>query len=378
MDKKETEIKEVEIQEKGKSPKTKTLLVLPIIAMLVMIALFVTLHFYISKINIVDEGSAVISNLFNGSRYEREEDSHGEEVSKKELARMQHAIDQNVAKKVVSDMYEDDVINILLIGSDMRVIGSSSRSDTMILLSVNKATKEITVTSFMRDIYLQIPGYGYNRINAAYSHGVPQTVLDTIEQNFKIKVDKFVDVNFYTFIDFVDDLGGVTVNIDKNDIDYINESIKEENHYLRLPSHDGLLTSGGRMNLNGKRTLAYVRNRDYVDGDFTRTENQRAVVTQLSYKIFDLNIEEANKLLSKYLPLVTTNVSEREMYSLLLYLKEFSGYKINQICVPSTNSFSYVKINGMSVLKVDFNKNIDQITKTIYGDPTGGRNPEAQ
>lgn len=351
---------------KKMSKKKKLIIGFVGVVVFILLAVFLTVHFYLNKINVQDAQNEVLNNLFGGEKYQTVEYSQGSEVTQDELKNMQKAIDKNTARTVVSEMYKDEVINILLIGSDMRVKGSTSRSDTIILLSINKDTKEITVTSFMRDIYLHIPGYGYNRINAAYAFGVPQTVLDTIEDNFKIKVDKFVDINFYTFIDVVDDLGGVTIDVDWDDIDDINQSVEEENYYLGLDEYNGFLKTGGRLQLNGKRTLAYVRNRHYDNGDFTRTEHQREVVTQLSRIIFKLSPEEANALMQKYLPLVTTNLTEREMYSLILYLKEFSGYKINQICVPSDDSFDYVMINGMSVLRVDFPKNIDAITKTIY------------
>lgn len=353
-------------EQKTKGQKKKTIYIIAGFMVFLFLVILLMVHIYLNKINVQDAKNEVMNNLFNGTRYATKEYQHGEEVTQGELKNMQKDIDANAARAVVSDMYKDDVMNILLIGSDMRVKGSTSRSDTMILLSINKSTKEITVTSFMRDIYLHIPGYGYNRINAAYAFGVPQTVLDTIEENFKIHVDRFVDINFYTFIDLVDDLGGVTVDVDWDDIEYINDSVKEENHYLGKDGYDGIILSGGRLQLNGKRTLAYVRNRHYYNGDFTRTEHQREVVTELSKIIFKLSPERANFLLNEYLPQVTTNLSEKEMYALLLYLNEFKGYKINQICVPSDDSFSYVMINGMSVLRVDFARNIDNITDTIY------------
>ncbi|MGE5422651.1 MAG: LCP family protein [Ignavibacteriales bacterium] len=370
MENKEPESKENSNSVPKKNRITKPLTVLAGVLVFLILAVMLTMHFYLSKINIVDQISAAVNEK---AEYVLEKTRHieGRPLSQTEVESMQKTIDKNAAKKVVANMYEDNVINVLLIGSDARKVGSSSRSDTMILLSVNKRTKEITVTSLMRDIYLAIPGHGYNRLNAAYAFGGSDLALDTIEKNFKIHVDKFVEVNFYTFIKVVDDLGGVTVDVldNDNELRTINSSIEEINYYSDDDQNDGKLKHGGRLHLNGKQTLGYVRNRYYYDGDFTRTENQRAVVTQLSSIVFKLTPEQAHRLLSKYLPLVSTNLSETEMMSLLVYMPEFKNYKINQICIPTEDSFEYCRIRKMSVLQVDFEKNIKNTTKTIYGEP---------
>ena len=355
---------------KNKSKKAKVMALILGVIVLPCVAVLLLVHFYLSKINIIDDKSintVVSADQIQIIDLKTKEISSESKFPLKKSESMQDNIDNNTANLIVSNLYQNNVINIMLVGCDLRNIGDTSRADTIILLSINKVTNKITVTSFMRDIYLKIPGYGYNRINAAFAYGGVQLVLDTIERNFNIKVDKYVEVNFYTFTDLVDALGGVTVNVDEDDISNINDSIYEQNHYLKLDKNNDIIKSGGIMHLDGKQALGYVRNRGYANGDFTRTENQRAVVSQLCSTIFKLSFNEANNILCTYLPKITTNLSETELFSLLLCVKGFENYQISQICIPTKDSFSYVTISEMSVLQIDFEKNLKELSNTIYG-----------
>jgi len=138
-------------------------------------------------------------------------------------------LEQNQEEATISD---DDVINILLIGIDSRSDNDSGRSDSMILFSINNKSKKITITSIMRDIYVSIPGVHNNRINTAYAYGRASLLLKTIKQNFNIAIDKYVSVNFYSYMDIVDAIGGLELEISADEInvmnDYINE-IKDSN-----------------------------------------------------------------------------------------------------------------------------------------------------
>jgi LCP family protein required for cell wall assembly len=363
--------------EKKSLKKKSKLLVASIIAgsaiVFVCVAVLLVAHFYVNKLNLVSGSENFTANpvpTATAIENDDEDNLFGEEVTQEQLKSMQNEIDNSISSDAASALYEDDVFNVLVIGSDTRISGQRARSDSMVLLSVNKAKKRISITSFMRDIYLQIPGYGYNRLNAAYSYGGAELLLDTIELNFKIKIQKYVEFDFYSFIEFVDALGGVTVPVDDSDIENINNVVAEVNHYLGVDSEDGFLEKGGVLNLNGKQALGHVRNRSYVDGDFTRTEHQRDVVNRLFAKLFSLSPSEINDLLCAYLPQITTNLSEGEILSMLVYIPDYARYSINQLCVPDSKSFSYAKINGMSVLKLDFSKNVKAVQKTIYGDGT--------
>jgi LCP family protein required for cell wall assembly len=122
---------------------------------------------------------------------------------------------KSLQDQTVPIAYDDNVLNIMLVGSDSRTMTDWSRSDVMILVSINKNTKKIVMTSLMRDIYLYVQGVGYNRLNVAYAYGGPDLLLSTVQESFKVKVDQFVAVNFFSFIKVVDDLGGVDIDVRK-------------------------------------------------------------------------------------------------------------------------------------------------------------------
>lgn len=355
-------------KEKGNRSKLKIIiLVVVVILVIAAVAGLLTVHFYLSKINIESDDTGVPVESLSPDTDE-EDTQMGEEATQEEIDNMQDNIDSNIMEQGQESLFQDNVFHVLLIGSDTRVSGENGRSDTMILISVNRTTKEITMTSFMRDIYLQIPGHGYNRLNAAFAYGGAKLLMETIQLNFKIDVEKYVRVDFDSFVQLVDALGGVTVDVDPSEVSRVNLSVKMINGRLGLESTDGMLEEGGLVTLSGKQALGFVRNRQYANGDFSRTENQREVVSQLCSKIFHLSISEANDLLNTFLPQISTNLSEGEILTQLISLPGYVNYPINQICVPSSDSFSYVKIRGMSVLKIDFTENINSIFQEIYGE----------
>lgn len=263
---------------------------------------------------------------------------------------------------------DDDVYNIMFIGTDNRIEGENARSDSMILISINKKTSKIIMTSLLRDIYLEIPGVSpNNRLNAAYAYGGASLLLDTIKQNFKIKVDKYVSIDFYSFIDVIDAVGGVTINLSNAEVDVANDYITEINSLEGLPLNDGKITSSGTQNLTGKQALGYARNRYTGDGDFSRTDRQRVILEKVFEKAKGMDIVRFNDLLNTLLPRVTTNLDKGEFFSLMLNLPTYANYTLDSSYVPVEGSFSYMTIRGMSVIGIDFEKNINEINTRIYG-----------
>ena len=131
-----------------------------------------------------------------------------------------------------ASMSDKNVTNILLIGSDTRDENERGRTDSMILLSINKQTKQMTMTSLMRDCYVEIPDHGWAKLNAAYSYGGAELLMDTIEQNFDVAVDKFVYVSFFSFIDIVDAVGGINIDLSDDEAQYMTDPMAEQNKYL--------------------------------------------------------------------------------------------------------------------------------------------------
>jgi LCP family protein required for cell wall assembly len=288
--------------------------------------------------------------------------------SQTQIETVEKEIRENMEKDSTSIAYDKDVFNILLIGSDSRKSGGSGRSDTMLLVSINKKSKVIVVTSLLRDIFLQIPGKSNNRLNAAYAFGGADLLLSTVEQNFRVKVEQYASIDFYAFIDIVDVVGGLTLEVSEEDIPVINGYIAELNQLTGQEKEKDYLTDPGTLLLNGKQTLGYVRNRYVGNSDFDRTARQREVLSQIYDKVKRLNLIEMKELLDAILPQITTNLSEGELFSLILSLPIYTTYDTQQWSIPEPNSYQSMRIRGMAVLGIDFDENIDALHKKVYQD----------
>lgn len=262
-------------------------------------------------------------------------------------------------------MEDKDVLNILLIGSDARDTKSRGRSDAMMILSINKKKEAIILTSLLRDIYLDIPGKTGNRLNAAYAIGGPRLLMETIEHNFRIKLDKYISVDFFAFMEIIDAIGGVTVEISDKELEYMNKHISEINRILKEDKKNDLLNSSGEILLNGKQTLGFSRLR-YIGTDFARTARQRKVMEQIFKKLKNIGFNKLIDILNIVLPKVTTNFKESEIISHVLRLPDYLGYEFVQWSIPEKGSYSNEKIKGMAVLLIDFEENINQIFNKIY------------
>ncbi len=266
-------------------------------------------------------------------------------------------------------MKEEGVTNILLIGNDSRANGEDGRSDAMILVSISNKTKTIYMTSLLRDIYVEIPGYESNRLNAAYAFGGPQLLLETIKQNFDIEVNRYVQVNFQAFANLIDAVGGVDLELTNEEVQLVNAYLNEYNLLENRPIDTDYLPSdaSGLLHLNGPQALAYSRNR-YIGSDFGRTQRQRKILEAVIRQLPSSVLNNLDDMIEGILPNLTTNISKAECYSLSLEAPKLLTYDIVQATIPLEGTYQNVTIRKMSVLQVDFEKNKEFIRTQIYGE----------
>lgn len=246
------------------------------------------------------------------------------------------------------------LVNILLIGQDAREGEDQSRSDSMILCTYNKNTKALTMTSFLRDLYVPIPGHGSNRINAAYTYGGASLLQETISQNFSVVIDGCMEVDFSHFSNIIDSLGGVEIELRQDEAQVINQQT-------------GSSLAEGINLLNGTQALVYSRIRSLdVDGDFSRTSRQRKVINALADSLRGTGIREMTPVISKILPMVTTDLSRGQ---LVLYaveiLPHLSGMEILSQSIPAEGTFTDKTIDGMAVLEADMEAQRQHLRKTL-------------
>lgn len=268
-----------------------------------------------------------------------------------------------------SSLYETDAFNLLLVGIDARDDSFSGNSDAMILLSINRNTKKVVMTSLLRDIYVSIPGHGNNRLNHAYMTGGMNLLTQTIQNNFGIHVDRCVVINFYLMMDLVDALGGLDLDVSADEIDVMNMYIRNQNRMLGKPLKTDILSESdaGFLHADGSQTLAYTRVR-YVGTDFARTGRQRIVINKCLEKIKNMNLGELMALAEEFLPEVRTDLTQGDCASLLLMLLRFPDYQIETMTIPGEGTYRYAEIRDMSVLTIDFQKNTEEWHKLVEGD----------
>ena len=250
----------------------------------------------------------------------------------------------------------DSIVNILLIGQDTRT-GERARSDSMILVTFNKDKNTITMTSFMRDLYVTIPGYKNSRINAAYTYGGMSLLNQTLETNFGVCVDGNVEVDFTQFAGIIDLLGGVEMELTSKEASYIN---------YWVPS--GNVKKGVNV-LNGEQALMHARNRKDADGDFSRTNRQRELLSALMDKYKNADITTMITLLEGIMPMVTTDMTKSEI---ITYVKDlFPMLMTAEIVtqhIPVDGGYYNAEIGGAQVLVPYMDKNIQALVDSLMGD----------
>lgn len=262
------------------------------------------------------------------------------------------------------------VKSVLVIGSDGRSEDDAGRSDSMILLSLNSRTNEVILTSFMRDCYVNIPNYGMDKLNAAYSYGGAELLMDTIESNFMIEIDDYVTVNFISFAGIIDAVGGIDIDVSDEEAQAINDILfSEVNQLMGDDQWADFLESGGKLHLNGKQALSYARIRYVGNSDFERTSRQREVITKIIPKI--VNPAAINRIAKNVIPKVNTNMSSLGMYILSLRLPFAVRYDVKQIQIPADGTFYPEDVwtasgEVQNVLQVDLNANYNILESEIF------------
>lgn len=248
-------------------------------------------------------------------------------------------------------------INLLLIGQDRLEGESRARSDSIILCTFQTDTKELTLTSFLRDLYVSIPGYGNNRINAAYTFGGIPLLTQTLENNFGVTVDGSIEVDFSQFAQIIDVLGGVEMELRQDEAELIS-------------LETGTQLSAGVHILNGHQALSYSRIRRLdADGDFSRTQRQRRVLEQLLETYRDANLVTVAKVLKGILPMITTDLSTKELLSLALDLfPMLSDLHTQTQRIPADGTYRDQRIDGMCVLVADMEQARQLLSETISPD----------
>ena len=251
------------------------------------------------------------------------------------------------------ELYSDaDQINILLVGVDAREGDTDSRSDTMMLVTLDNKNGQIKLTSFLRDSYVEIAGRNRSsKLNSAYFRGGIQMLVDTLELNFGVEIPYYALVDFEIFTTIVDELGGINVDV-----------TEKESYYTYHSGRVGVpvrIEAGEDVLLNGEQALWYSRIR-YLDSDFMRTKRQRKVISAIVEKALTKEIPELLDLAEAVIPLVKTNLDSDKIMEIGIdaVMDKAWSYPIVQHQIPANKTWSSKTITGVgSCLVMDMEEN---------------------
>lgn len=330
-------------EKKKKSGAVKVLTALLVVLAILVGSGAVFINGYLSKINYGDTQGDVNPNL-----------DTEESLSFENQANADDDIRKNLDNSVL--WYDDRVYNVLLVGVDLgdeeAVMFEGAylpRSDSMILISINSEKNIINMVSLSRAVYVAIPGHGNKRLNTAHAYGGAKMLVETIQNNYKIRIDKYVTVDISGFTEIIDILGGIDIDMTAQEARYVTG-----NNYA------------GTYHLNGEKAVAYSRLRS-IDSDRKRTGRQRAVLNAIASKLRHSSVTTMLGLLDEVLPLVTTNFSKTELVSKASQAPKYLAMGINEDIIPH-NATSLTMRDGKEVLILNWDETTAYVHNLLYPD----------
>ena len=258
-------------------------------------------------------------------------------------------------KSKKNDEKNKEVINIALFGGDGRNEKDVSRSDSIMILSIDKTHKKLKLSSIMRDTYVDIYGHGMTKLNHAYAYGGPELAIRTINENFNLNIRDYAFVNFDSFEKVVDTIGGVDIELNQSEVNEINKNVQ------------GSSIKGPGMNhLNGKQALAYSRIRKIGNGDYERTERQRRVMQEIFDKGKNIGITKYPEVVDSVFPYVETSFSKMDIVKLGSYGLTNNIRTLEQNRFPKDEHSHGQFIGEVWYLVTDLEKTEKEIHNFIY------------
>lgn len=272
--------------------------------------------------------------------------------------------DLNISQSAEQESKETGITNILFFGLDARDPDVASRSDSIMVVSIDKKNQKVKVSSLMRDMYVPIPGKGSNKINAAYAFGGAALAVKTINTDFNLDISDYATVDFFGLEKLIDRVGGVQINVSDAEAKVLNDYLVELN---KLNGNTVPNVKGGLQTLDGRQAVAYCRIRYVGHADYQRTERQRTVLNELFKKIKAQGVVKLPGTVNTILPYVTTSLSKTDILGLAMEAMGFNTSDIEQYRLPVDGHYQSGKRDGMDVLLPNMQENTDLLHQFIYG-----------
>lgn len=281
------------------------------------------------------------------------------------------SIDKNEidVSDAATDAMEEDYTTIALFGLDAREGGDMTKSgvahsDAIIIASIDNKTKEVRLASVYRDCFLELSNNSNSteKVTHAYIYGGPECSMETLNKNLDLNIKEYVAVDFKALTKAIDALGGVTIDVKSKEIDNLNHNLEEQVQVTGIYSEG--VWSAGEQTLNGTQATAYARIRKVGNGDFERTQRQRAVITAMVKKAKQSDLSTLNNVIDEVFPLIATNISRKQILSLA---KDLASYDLtNNIGFPLSNTTPNLGSKGSVVVPANLLSNVENLHEFLY------------
>jgi len=344
-----------------KRRRRKLILAVVLVIVIILGGLYFVFEHFVSKLNFVQISTSEIS-------LRQPEPTEG--ANSEEAVAADELLKKNIESETGWDLSSKNVTNILLIGVDNDYTPGMDRlgnADGLIIVSINEDTKQVVLTSIMRDVYVCIPDEYNTKITLTYHFGGTETLIKAIETNFGIPIDNYVLVNYIDVVQIVDAVGGLELELSEEEIYYMEEKIRNVNYLMGYPEDDNMLSTeqAGLLKLNGVQTAAYMRIRMAGNNDFERTERARRVLLGLKDEALSMSLPQLKKLADTVLPCITTDLTQNELLSLMMKAISYMQYEMVSSRIPIDDSFYFTNICGSTIV-IDFETNKEYLYKSVY------------
>jgi len=264
-----------------------------------------------------------------------------------------------------------DITNLLLVGVDNNEAASMDQlgnADGLMLVSINNNKKQVTLTSFMRDTKVTQPDGQDNKITAVYHEGGAKQLIETIEQNFKVHIDNYILVNYLNVIDIVDALGGLDIELSRDEISSMKEKLRNIEKLTDTPYGENAISpeQAGLLHLNGIQTAAYMRIRPSSTGDDSgRTARARNIVVKILDKVRAMNEAQRKEFADRFFPLVETDMSDADILSFSMSAASFMDFDLYSAKIPLDGAYTDSN-DGNYYVVPDLDVNNKYLYESIY------------
>lgn len=268
------------------------------------------------------------------------------------------------------NLKESDIKNIALFGVDCRTADyKGCRSDVMMVLSYDMKNNDVTVTSLVRDTYVEIGDRGFDKLNHTYAFGGPELAIQTINKTFDLDIEEYVTVDFWAVEAIIDAIGGVDINISSDELYHLNNYIDDLNNNSPDGSKISKISSSGVQHLSGRQAVAYMRIRYVGDGDFERMQRQREVMEVALEGVKSISLPNMLSLANDLLSRVKTNLNKGEIIDLVTKVATKGIPTMEQYQLPTRDGGVGTMIDGIYYFVPDtLLENVEEYHKVIYSE----------